>query len=68
MNSKFGSYRTYEEWKHDSYHSFAIAPSVGSYRTYEEWKHGNVSPELEAYFGSYRTYEEWKLLVLRSCH
>jgi len=35
--SRYGSYRTYEEWKH--YQLSIINKDVGgSYRTYEEWK------------------------------
>ena len=32
-----GSYRTYEEWKHD-YGKEYMTENPGSYRTYEEWK------------------------------
>jgi len=31
------SYRTYEEWKQETFETFALR-ALGSYRTYEEWK------------------------------
>jgi len=36
-HNSLGSYRTYEEWKHD-YGKEYITENPGSYRTYEEWK------------------------------
>ena len=36
----FGSYRTYEEWKH-ILESQTDKEIVSSYRTYEEWKHAH---------------------------
>jgi len=35
--SCFGSYRTYEEWKHYRKEGLSYW-KIGSYRTYEEWK------------------------------
>ena len=37
----FGSYRTYEEWKHEDL-VFKQLVNTGSYRTYEEWKHNTT--------------------------
>ncbi len=34
----FGSYRTYEEWKHNVDDAIKYLNDTSSYRTYEEWK------------------------------
>jgi len=55
-----GSYRTYEEWKHEFY-EHATKEDNGSYRTYEEWKLRSRKLTVSLSASSYRTYEEWKL-------
>jgi len=55
----FGSYRTYEEWKHATVSTFS-AHAFCSYRTYEEWKQCSLARMQIFLHSSYRTYEEWK--------
>mgnify|MGYP000871798761 CR=1 FL=1 len=57
-----GSYRTYEEWKHQVQNCL-IMLSVSSYRTYEEWKPKEMLKSMTPEQSSYRTYEEWKPLT-----
>ena len=52
---KYGSYRTYEEWKLAWYASICIIRH-GSYRTYEEWKLKEIEYTLEV--------EDWFLPYL----
>ena len=40
VTREYGSYRTYEEWKH-AVAKVSSVVFVSSYRTYEEWKHGH---------------------------
>jgi len=42
----FGSYRTYEEWKHELNNLSGAGGVSGSYRTYEEWKRGSGTAGL----------------------
>ena len=37
--ASFGSYPTYEEWKHYNVHTSTSSIPFSSYPTYEEWKH-----------------------------
>jgi len=53
------SYRTYEEWKHESKNGNWYV-YIGSYRTYEEWKRRTANFLDILHLSSYRTYEEWK--------
>ena len=57
------SYRTYEEWKHNSGAGYQVGTGTGSYRTYEEWKRFTLPVFCHRPIGSYRTYEEWKLIL-----
>jgi len=41
---RYGSYRTYEEWKPEKMQEI-LEKLFGSYRTYEEWKQSTKQPE-----------------------